>query len=289
MERLEGTLRTAPEPVKNAAKRVAAPFDGIQRWRYRRQSGYSGPIPPAVLRARVGAGISVPGFFETGKLNADWIERVVDDVGIPFKSRRLVYDWGCGCGRVLIPLQEKVDDGAVLAGSDVDAEAIEWASRAFPEMRLAVNGFAPPLPVEDGSVDCLISSSIFTHLDEPEQDVWLDEVRRVLAPGGVAVISVAGAGMHEPMRSGLMPTRDNDLSERLAAMPDLDDEGFIFVPYKRTDLNDRDFPGITGAYGLTFHSAAYVAEHWGRSFEVLAHRERIVNAWQDLVVVAPRG
>jgi SAM-dependent methyltransferase len=275
--------------VKAAAKRVAEPFDAVQRRSFRRRTGYDGPIPPAVLRARVGVGISVSHFFGTGAQNANVVQAAVESQGRSLEDMGLVYDWGCGCGRLLLPLQERVGAGTTLVGSDVDAEAIGWLKDARPGMRLAVNGFEPPLPLDDGEADLLISSSILTHLSEPDQDLWLAEIKRVLAPDGIALISVCGHGMHELMRSGEIQTRDKDLTGRLAQMPDLDERGFIFVPYERTAWNDRDFPGVTGSYGLAFHSPGYIREHWARLFEVAGQHERALNAAQDLVVLRPRS
>lgn len=288
VERLESALRLAPAPVKAAAKRISEPFDAVQRRAFRRRTGYDGPIPPAVLRARVGVGISVQHFFATGVQNAELVKAAAEAQNRALGEMRLVYDWGCGCGRLLLPLQGHVGNGTVLAGSDVDAEAIGWLRGAQPGMRLAVNGFEPPLPLGDGEADLLVSSSILTHLSGPDQDLWLAEVKRVLAPDGLAVISVCGHAMHELMRSGEIQTRDKDLTRRLSQMPDLDAAGFIFVPYERTSWNERDFPGVTGSYGLAFHSPGYIREHWGRHFEVAAQDERALNAAQDLVVLRPR-
>ncbi len=285
VERVEAVLRLAPDPVKAAAKRAAGPFDVVQRARFRRRTGYAAPVPPAVLRARIGVGIDVAHFVGTGLEAAETIKTAVAGQGRDLAELSLVYDWGCGCGRLLIPLEQHVRAGTVLAGSDVDDEAIAWLQGARPAMRLAVNGFQPPLPAADGEVDLLISSSILTHLSEPDQDSWLAEVRRVLAPGGIALISVCGHGMHDAMRTGRIQTRDKDLTARLAEMPDLDDKGFIFVPYQRTGWNERDFPGVTGQYGLAFHSPAYVDERWGKWFDVAGQDERALNAHQDLVVL----
>jgi SAM-dependent methyltransferase len=284
-QRTETFLRLAPEPLKVAAKRAAEPFDRIQRQRYRRATGYEGPIPPAVLRARVGAGLSVAGFFETGAYNASWVADLAAEHGMPLERAGLVYDWGCGCGRMLLPLREKVGPETDLGGSDVDADAVAWIQQACPDLKLAVNGFSPPLPLEDSSVDCLISSSIFTHLNENDQDLWLDEVIRVLAPGGLALVSVGGNLMHKMSQDGQLPTRGREMMERLARMPDLDSAGFIFEPYDVSGTNEQDFPGISGAYGLTFHSDGYLKTHWGDRFEILDHRPAVVNDVQDLLVL----
>jgi SAM-dependent methyltransferase len=288
-EVVEGALRLAPGPVKSGAKRVAEPFDIVQRASFRRNTGFTGPIPPAVLRARVGVGISVRHFVGTGIQAAHTIAAAVEAQDRSLQDMGLIYDWGCGCGRLLVPLRDRVGANTVLAGSDVDAQAIGWLSGACPDMRLGVNGFEPPLPLADGEADLLISSSILTHLGEDSQDRWLDEVRRVLAPDGLALISVCGHEMHARMRSGEIETRDRALTRRLAGMPDLADAGFIFVDYERTARDERDFPGVTGSYGLAFHSPEYLREHWGaHGLELLGHHAQALNAAQDLVVLRRR-
>ena len=283
--RAERALTLAPEPLKDAAKRLAPAADAVLVPAYRRRGWYQGPIPPAVLRARVGAGVSVEAFVGGGRATVDAVEAALEAHGRSLAGLRHIYDWGCGCGRLLLHLDRRRSAHTTLSGSDVDDEAVAWAARAWPHMRIAVNGFSPPLPVGDGEVDCLISSSILTHLPEPDQDAWLGEIHRVLAPGGIALVSVQGRTSRELIARGEHATRGQALVDALRALPELDVAGFQFVPYERSERTSDDFRGIAGEYGMTFHSPAYVREHWSRWFDVLDHREADVNTHQDLVVV----
>ena len=57
----------------------------------------------------------------------------------------------------------------------------------------------PPLSFESAAFDIVYSVSVFTHLDERLQDMWLDELFRILRPGGILIISVHGQNAHRPL------------------------------------------------------------------------------------------
>lgn len=276
-----------PLPVKATLKRAVGPVDVGYRQLWRRRTGDTRPIPPVRLRSRVGSGVSVPVFVGTGHNSVRQLELALRDQGATMQGAGRVLDFGCGCGRIVAGLLfgELVDDRTEVHGCDVDAEAIAWCRRHLPQARFEVNGFAPPLPYADGTFDVLFSSSIFTHLPERQGDAWLEEVRRVLAPGGHALITVAGPDMFAAARSGGTPSNSRDFSARLQAMPDLETAGIVFEPYVRSRWNAGDFPGIDDTYGVTYHSAAYVRERWGQVLEVLDHRPKVLNYLQDLVVL----
>lgn len=292
LKRIEPHLKLLPDPLKRAAKAASGPADVGVRALYRRRTGDQRPLPPAALRARVGAGIRPEVFNGGGRQLLAAVEQALALEGRSLRDAGAVYDWGCGSGRLLRHLEGAVGPQTRILGSDVDGEAIAWASRAFPRMELRTNGFAPPLPAADGEVDVLVSSSIVTHLTEADQDAWLADVARVLAPGGIALITTAGPRMLETMRGTEdLPTRGRELHDRLAALPALDHaagHGFLFEPYEVNRWNRRDFTGITGEYGLAFHDPAYVRDHWSQWFEVAAHHETAVNTVQDLYVLRAR-
>jgi SAM-dependent methyltransferase len=135
----------------------------------------------------------------------------------------------------------------------------------------------------------LFSVSIMTHLDEPSQDPWLNEVHRVLAPGGLALITVHGEYSYDQTRNGHSAALTTDLLERLRLRGALHEEGFVFEPYELHRGSIEQFPGISGTYGLTFQHPARVARRWGERFEVLDHRVNAIDWWQDLVVLRKRS
>ena len=67
-----------------------------------------------------------------------------------------------------------------------------WCDANLPFVTAVPNDPMPPLPFEAESFDFLYSISIFTHFPEDRQLPWIDEVKRVVKPGGIAMITVAG-------------------------------------------------------------------------------------------------
>jgi SAM-dependent methyltransferase len=63
----------------------------------------------------------------------------------------------------------------------------------LPFARAQVNGLEPPLDHADETFDLLYAISVFTHLPGVIGVEWLAELRRVLRPGGLALITVNGA------------------------------------------------------------------------------------------------
>jgi SAM-dependent methyltransferase len=92
-----------------------------------------------------------------------------------------VVDVGCGTGAVL----ERFGAGAVAVGIDDHEEALGFARRGGA--RLARSD-ARALPFRTGSVDRLFLLDVAEHV--PEDERVFAEVRRVLAPAGLAVVHV---------------------------------------------------------------------------------------------------
>jgi SAM-dependent methyltransferase len=247
-----------------------------------RRAGSSGVhIPPRRLRARTGA----PGaeaFVRGGAKAAAELQAAyaIADRG-PLSAARSILDLGCGSARVL-PHVAALAPEASCTGADIDAAAIGWAARHKPGMRWERSSFRPPLPFADAEFDLVYSISVFSHLDAALQDAWLAETARVLAPGGVALLSVHGAYAFEQFRTGTVASgwcaRDAFSRAPLGA------DEFAFVPYRRSVWNAGDLPGVEGDYGLAFHGAQYLRAHWSRWFSIAAVVERGLTAWQDVVV-----
>ena len=112
-------------------------------------------------------------------------------MGSDLSEAERVLDFGCGCGRTLRWLTKRYP-AATFFGADIDADAIAWCSQNFPESKFVQNAPAPPLPFPNGYLDVVFCFSVFTHLDEPLQNLWLVELQRVLRPGGILVLTVHG-------------------------------------------------------------------------------------------------
>ena len=219
-------------------------------------------LPPARLRFRVSESLSIRQFLQVGE-RCSWLIEAAADLN----QVRRVLDFGCGCGRTLRWLL-KVGHSAEFHGVDVDREAIAWCTEHYPQARFAVNSPEPPLPFPDGFFDVVYCLSVFTHLNETMQDAWIGELHRLLAPGGVLLISVHGAAA----AAQLKPEIAVELAQK----------GFV---HKRS----RKLKGILPDwYHTTLHSPEYIEQRLtSRGFEQVAY-EVIPDGIQDVVTAKKR-
>lgn len=149
--------------------------------------------PSASFHFHTGRGLAARLGYDPAVVDA-FPDRAVESfagVGNPFSLRRLepgerVVDVGSGGGFDSFIAREQVGlDGAVI-GVDMTPEMLE-KSRATASALGYDNvefreGLAESIPVEDGSVDVVISNGVI-NLCADKRAVF-DEIRRVLSPGG---------------------------------------------------------------------------------------------------------
>jgi SAM-dependent methyltransferase len=94
-----------------------------------------------------------------------------------------VLDLGCGAGANTLALfRDKPDD---VAGLDIaHRSAVTYRTRTG---RPAVVGSAEGLPIRDAAFDLVLCNDVLEHLVDP--DTFMEELRRVIAPGGHLVLS----------------------------------------------------------------------------------------------------
>ena len=252
---------TLPVPARRWLRRVARqaphrlrdfPKDAVCVFAPR---AFGGPLPPAGLRARVGLTGSRAEFTLVGRVGARQILGVVERRGGDW------LDFGCGCGRLAIPLIESGAAGAY-SGVDVDARQIAWASRNL-DGRFTVMRPKPPLDLPDASFDVVLAISIFTHLDEAEQFAWLSDIRRMLRPGGILVATT----LPQEFASGVPGLTAEEL-ERLS------ETGFLAVDHGASTFNEKS----------TFHGRAYLEKAWSPDLRLRSHQPRGFVSYQDLSV-----
>lgn len=101
-----------------------------------------------------------------------------------------VLDAGCGTGRVGVELAGIGWDGT-LVGVDLSAEMLAVAAETAYFERL-VQASLTELPLEDGSVDAVIATGVFTHGHVGSEA--FPEVLRVVRPGGRSSPAAARSG-----------------------------------------------------------------------------------------------
>ena len=95
-----------------------------------------------------------------------------------------VLDLGCGRGYLLRSLHERLP-AAKFYGVELSEQAVREARDAGVD--IFVQDIAARLPLADGSVDLAIMGEVIEHVFDP--DACIEEVRRVLSPGGTLVVT----------------------------------------------------------------------------------------------------
>ncbi|WP_319452188.1 MULTISPECIES: class I SAM-dependent methyltransferase [unclassified Mycobacterium] len=101
------------------------------------------------------------------------------------RGARRIVDVGCGTGILADRIQRELRPDEVV-GVDASAGMLEKAKARSATVRWIV-GTAEDLPLPDGSVDAVVTTTAFHFFDQPAA---LAEFRRVLAPGGIAAVGV---------------------------------------------------------------------------------------------------
>jgi SAM-dependent methyltransferase len=219
------------------------------------------PVPPARLIVRV-AGTPDPAWFlESGRLAAQSISGALERAGTPMDSVASVLDFGCGCGRVI---RNWAQLDARVAGSDLSGEAIEWCRENLAFARFETNGLSPPLAFDSTSFELAYALSVLTHLPEAIQHQWMDELVRVVRPGGFLLLTTHGERYLERL--------DEDERRRFRA-------GELVVRW-------GEVPGTNLC--TTFHPPSWVREHLlPHGFEELEHAPEAAtgNPHQDLFLL----
>jgi SAM-dependent methyltransferase len=106
---------------------------------------------------------------------------------------RRVLDLGCGNGRHLVALAYL---GFRVCGLDISPSGLRlsraWLGEDGLEARLVCADTRLPLPFTTRTFDGLLSTQVVHHALLAEVRVSIAEIWRVLAPGGIAFVSVAG-------------------------------------------------------------------------------------------------
>jgi SAM-dependent methyltransferase len=226
--------------------------------------------PPAKLRWRVHGTLDRASYLAVGKLIAQNIQDLCETAGRDFSSFDDVLDFGCGCGRVVQNFRSQPGSRTLYA-TDIDPDLVGWAERNLDGIRWSVNAHRPPLPFDADAFDLIYGISVFTHLDEDFQHVWLRELQRVARPGATLILTVHG----EHVISGL---RMLDRSY----IDDIHERGFMFFKWSSGKLKVDGFPDF---YQTAFHTKEYVYDQWSKYFEIVDYVERGIGNYQDAVVL----
>jgi len=243
------------------------------------------PIPPVDLILRVAPSFD-PEHVEAnreafdlyGLSHLEYFERALAGVGRGFGDFERLLDFGCGCGRFVRHFGSLASE-VEIHGTDIDAEMIQWCRDNIPFGRFEVAPHTPPLPYPDHHFDLVINHSVFSHLDERMQDLWLTELQRITRPEALILLTVEGASSWNHLESSFKYHG----SDYHRWGVELEERGIVHIA-------EDQFVGSTHPdfYHSTFHAPWYVVEHWTCWFDLVAYVPD-GSISQDLIVLRRRA
>jgi ubiquinone/menaquinone biosynthesis C-methylase UbiE len=166
--------------------------------------------------------------------------------------RATVLDVGCGCGYGAAHLADAPDRRII--GLDQALDATSYARKRYGSSRLSfVTGGATVLPAKSGSLDAVIAMELIEHVEDDKAVV--SEVRRVLKPGGLFIVSTPNRLV---TGSGDKPANPFHVRE--------------YTPDELTRLLQQAF-NQTSLYGQAFTPA------------FRAHQENMARIWHNLSLI----
>lgn len=226
------------------------------------------PVPPADLA--MGYRRDSERYLESGAAVASLLKRLVVDHGRDVEPAAGVLDWGCTSGRVLRHFEDEATRCPVW-GVDVDQPSISWAkAHLSPPFHFVTGTAYPHLPFRDGSFALVYGISVMTHLLHL-RDLWLLEIRRILSPGGLAVLTIHDEATLQRYQDSSPP----------AWVPDDAD----LVDYARRDYTV--LRGADWADSFTFFSRDHIRREWGGILEIVDFCEVPHSAHSAVVLRYP--
>lgn len=175
------------------------------------------PVPPWKLIYLVAGHGNPKSFLEGGRSASAAICAILAKNGLRIEQFESILDFGCGVGRIIRHWSKSLGP---IYGTDYNPDLVEWCQNNLKFCNFNLNTLSGKLPYDSETFDFIYSFSVFTHLKEPLQLHWINELSRVLKPGGYIYITTHGeyfvSGLRLPeqeqFHSGQLVVRDGEES-----------------------------------------------------------------------------
>lgn len=196
-------------------------------------------------------------------------------------SPERVLDFGASSGRVARVLRQYWRE-ADMAACDPNAAAIEWAGEHLQGIDFFTSPTAPPLDRPSGGLDLVYAISIWSHYAARPAIAWLDEMHRLLRPGGILLLTFHGLhSLGYYRRQGLRSP-----AFLAGAARDWVRDGFHFFPIFGSG---GDWGVSEPGWGESYMSLDWLAGRLSPGWALLHHRMGSIEGNQDLAVLQKRA
>ncbi len=130
--------------------------------------------------------------LQTAREMLEWSARY----GCP---QQQILEWGCGVGRIIRHMPRLLQPQAAVTGVDINPAMIEWNKSNLPGITFYTIEYNPPTPLPAASFDLIYALSVFTHIEDGQQEGWLQEMHRLLKDDGLFLFTTHGQQFFEQL------------------------------------------------------------------------------------------
>lgn len=211
----------------------------------------------------------------------DLVAEILDRAGLGFQDGGRYLDFGCSSGRVVRTLAAQYRNSRFM-GCDPNSGAIAWANQEMPNIEFFVSPENPPLALPAAPLDGAYAISIWSHFSARAAAYWLDEMYRVIKPGGFLVFTTHGFGslIHYKETGTVIE------EELVKAKHNLDEYGFHFI-----DVFGKggDWGVGESDWGNAFINPAYMLKNLHPHWSLLDFMTRRAEGNQDVYLLKRAG
>ncbi len=223
--------------------------------------GTDGSEPDALNKSFISGGIE----------DMTVVMNISEVMGLPLTKDTVTLDWGVGCGRIARHIPDILKPN--LFGADVDPVNIAYCKENMPFGDYTVLDPYSATPYDDDQFDLVYSHSVLTHLAEPDQNHWLQELSRITR--GLMVLSV-----HGPYSVSTAEWSKNPYAVEHYML-----QGIVDAPDPNPDIADVTDPEYYRDIG---HTPQYIQNHWSKFVEVVEIIPKGFGHVHDAVVCRPK-
>lgn len=200
----------------------------------------------------------------------------------PLDSYKNILDFGCGCGRLARVFKGLEGN---FTGCDIDERLVEWINSNLAYMNAVNTKPNERLPFKNDQFDCVISISIFSHLNEYSQNYYLQELHRCTEKDGLLFLTIHGERAMERALS----------EEKIFKMIEVSGDQLIKAERGMKNNQHNFLIQASGhltrdsyEYGITFIPSGHIYEEWGKYFEIVNIVNGAIHDFQSIVVCRKR-
>jgi len=225
-------------------------------------------------RFRVIGGYDIHKFHLGGLTDYKRLESVVETFfSRTYNDMENILDWGCGCGRTSRYFK---NNDVSFYGADVDPDNIKWCDENLLFGNFRQIPLRPKTNFESDFFDLIFGISVFTHLREDVQKLWLEELCRITRKGGVVLMTIHG--LTTLNYSGIDDEGYDSVLKNLSKAGFLVTSGNIQIDEV---ISEKDY------YVNVMHTHEYINRVWSEHFEIIQILPGYIFT-HDLVVMRKR-